>query len=133
VKASERVIYMAHPVSGDVEANLARARRWLLWIYRTKPGTAVVANWILDCEILDDSNPADRQMGLAHDLAILERVDAVWLVGGRVSGGMALEAEHAKAHGVRVLDLTALGAEPPLVPLATVPPGQEPDDPEFKP
>lgn len=26
------VLYVAHPVSGDVEANLARARRWLRWL-----------------------------------------------------------------------------------------------------
>jgi len=126
---SKRVIYMAHPVSGDVEANLARARRWLLWIYREHPDTAVVCNWILDCEILDDSNPDDRSMGLRHDLAIIERVDAVWLVGGRVSEGMQAEADHAATVGVDVVDCTYLGTEPPAV----MPPGQDPDDPDFKP
>jgi len=110
---SRSLIYLAHPVSGDVAANLARARRWLLWCYRTRPDLAFVSQWILDCEILDDANPTDRQLGLEHDFAIIERCDAVWLVGGRVSAGMAMEAAHALARGIHVRDFTHLGEEPP--------------------
>ena len=35
--------------------------------------------------------------GLADDLAAVERCDAIVLVGGRVSSGMAMERDHAKA------------------------------------
>jgi hypothetical protein len=113
VKTS-RVIYLCHPVSGAVESNLAAARRWLRWIYDTQPGVTVVCQWILDCEVLDDSNPDHRAMGLDHDFAIIERCDEIWAVGPRVSTGMALEIEHATRHGIPLLDLVSVyGAEPP--------------------
>ena len=108
------LIYLAHPVSGDVAANLARARRWLLWCYRTRPDLAFVSQWILDCEILDDANPADRALGLEHGFAIIERCDEIWRVGGRISYGMALEGAHGAEHGVRLVDMTAIGEEPPV-------------------
>lgn len=112
-----RVIYLCHPVSGDVENNLARARRWVRWIYDTQPGVAVLCMWVIDCEVLDDSNPAHRAVGLEHDFAILERCDEVWAVGGRLSSGMLMEIEHGLGHNVPFLDLTQLGEEPPRGPI----------------
>jgi len=107
-----RVVYMAHPVSGDVEANLARAKRWYKWITDNYK-VGVVADWIINCEIYDDSNPADREAGLLVCEEIASRCDEIWLVGGVVSNGMAREAEAAEAAGVTVVDLSAAGAEPP--------------------
>jgi hypothetical protein len=121
-----RVVYMAHPVSGNVEENLARARRWVRWIYDHYPNVVVLAHWIVDCEVLDDANPAHREKGLAHDFAIIRRCDEIWLVGGRVSEGMGLESAYATDDcGLPALDLTYLGPEPPqekvaLPPLAPV-------------
>jgi hypothetical protein len=108
-----RVIYLCHPVSGDVETNLARAQRWVRWIYDHYPGIAVLCMWIIDCKVLDDSNPDHRAVGLEHDFAILERCDEIWAVGGRVSSGMAMEIAHGLGHNVPFLDLTPLGEEPP--------------------
>jgi hypothetical protein len=45
--------------------------------------------------------------------ALVERCDAVWLVGGRVSSGMQIEADHAIGRGIDVIDLTHMGDEPP--------------------
>jgi hypothetical protein len=58
-----------------------------------------------------------RDLGLACDFALIERCDELWLVGGRVSPGMALEAEHARKHGVTVADFTHAGYEPPIQPM----------------
>ena len=114
---SGRVIYLCHPVSGDVEANLARARRWLRWIYDTRPGIAVLCQWVLDCEVLDDNVPEHRAAGLQHDFDIIERCVEIWAVGGRCSGGMGMEIEHALRHSVPLLDLTKVGEEPPNEPI----------------
>jgi hypothetical protein len=108
-----RVIYLAHPVSGDVSANLARARRWLRWVYDNFD-VAVVADWILTCEVLDDANPAHRAHGLAMDRALVEICDEFWMVGGRVSNGMKTEVDVALTAKVAVRDLTWLGEEPPV-------------------
>lgn len=110
-----KVVYVAHPVGAPtpegVAQNLARARRWLRWILRHYE-VAVVADWSY-CELLDDHNPADRAFGLACDEATVKRCDEIWLVGGVVSSGMRHERDTAAMAGVRVVDLTFLGAEPP--------------------
>lgn len=107
------LVYVAHPVSGDVAANLARARRWVRWILDTYTHIAPVANWITYCEVLDDDCAEHRNRSLLHDCALVERCDWLWLVGGRITDGMRAEAMAARMAGVEVWDRTDLGEEPP--------------------
>lgn len=102
---SMKVIYMAHPVSGDVENNIKRAKAWMRWLEENYD-VAVCASWILECEIWDDNNPEHRAAGLRRDMAILERCDELWLVGACVSNGMAMERAHAEKRGLIIRDLT---------------------------
>ena len=104
-----KVVYVAHPLSGpDRDANIARAARWCAWAF--KSGFAPVADWIVLASQLDESY---REPGLRADCALIKRCDEVWLVGGRVSEGMRIEAAAAKLVGLSVKDMTALGEEPP--------------------
>lgn len=112
-----RVVYLCHPVSGDVAGNLERTRRWVRWVYDNVPGVVVLCMWVVDCEVLDDANPEHRALGFEHDLAVVERCDEIWAVSGRISHGMSLEIAHAREHGVPLLDLTPLGEEPPAKPI----------------
>lgn len=108
-----KVIYMAHPLSGDIAGNLERAKAWLRWI-EEHHNVAVVASWITECEVWDDNNPDHRAAGLARDLAVLVRCDELWLVGPRISSGMRAEAEVAIGRGIPVIDMTVDGmVEPP--------------------
>jgi hypothetical protein len=105
-----KVVYLAHPLRGpDRAENLRRARAWFRWAL-TK-GVAVVMDWLLLAEELPD----DDELWMSFCVELVERADEIWLVGGRVSEGMAIERAHAEIHGVRVRDLTDLGAEPPIV------------------
>lgn len=107
-----RVVFVAHPVSGDVPGNLARARRWRRWVIdecRMVP----VMDWILHCEQYDDGDPQQRTDGLEQNRSLIRRCQEVWLVGGRISQGMAAEAGYANTSCVPVRDLTWLGSEPP--------------------
>lgn len=113
------VVYMAHPVSplpGEtLEGNLARAKRWLLWLLRNakRERIAYIAPWIVDCEILDDADPDVRGFALERDCALIARCDAIVLVGGRLSSGMARERDAALAAGRTVVNLLSMGSEPP--------------------
>lgn len=106
-----RVLYLAHPVSGDVAANVERGKRWLRWAQRVFSGCAVIAPWMQAIEVIgdDDANPEHRERGLRRDEAVVACCDGVILVGGRVSAGMARERAAAR----HVIDLTLLGDEPP--------------------
>jgi hypothetical protein len=92
------------------EANRWRASRWCAWAARQ--GVSPVATWIVLSGQWGES-PENRALGLACDLAAVERCDEVWLVGGRVSPGMRAEAAHAEERGLPVRDLTHMGEEPP--------------------
>ncbi len=111
------LIYLAHPVSGDVPGNLARAKRWLKWACLSFPDDEVIAPWITECEIFDDADPEQREQGLQRCERVVERCHVLILVGGRISSGMQREADAARAarYRTRVIDLTHLGDEPPEV------------------
>lgn len=111
-----KLTYMCHPVAGDIPGNLARAKLWLRWLVEnTHEPSAVIAPWITEVEIWDDSKPADRESGLARCEAVIERCDEILLVGGRVSNGMDRERRHAIDCGIKVIDMTTMGALPPKV------------------
>ncbi len=105
-----KLIYMAHPFGGDPR-NLDRAKRWLAWLVAEFPRNAYICHWVLECEFLDDSDPAVRGAALERDCEIVSRCDAVLLVGGTISAGMKQEADRARA----VLNLSMIGTEPPEV------------------
>ena len=124
-----KVIYLAHPLGAatkeGVEANKARARRWIRWIYDNFSDVAVVADWLITCDVLDDFNPEHRARGMKMNKLVIPRCDEFWMVGGRISNGMNDELSvvvdivtgHANAPHVqmrRYFDLTWLGEEPPV-------------------
>jgi hypothetical protein len=111
-----RIVYMAHPLGAPtpegVQANIARAKRWYRWIVDNFEDVAPIAPWLLTVETLDDFNPAHRAHGMEMNRFIIPRCDEFWMVGGRISTGMAGEHEIAM-QALRIFDLTWLGEEPP--------------------
>lgn len=108
------VVYIAHPLGSgsDREANRQRAMRWVRWA--AEKGVAPIADWIILASEWRESDE-HRAAGLAIDVELVKRCDELWLVGGRVSRGMRVEADAAIAAGLIVRDMTHLGAEPPVV------------------
>jgi hypothetical protein len=97
---SRRVVYIAHPLSGDWAANIASAKRYVISAVRL--GYAPVAPYIEIDGLLDDDSPEDRAAGIECDLAILPRCDELWLCGPRLSAGMREEMRVAVEHGIFV-------------------------------
>lgn len=100
------VVYMAHPVGGDVKNNLAEARLWVRHLEETNPDIAISASWITECEIWDDTDPVQRAAGMRRNMAILAKCDELWAVGPRVSKGMLQEMIFATSKGIKVSDMT---------------------------
>lgn len=100
-----QLVYIAHPLNAEtregIERNRRNAARWVAWA--AARGVAPVATWITLSGEWDESR---RDEGLAVDFAIVKRCDALWLVGPRISQGMALEANRAREHGIPVVNLT---------------------------
>jgi hypothetical protein len=95
-----KIVYIAHPLNAPTEearaANRENAAKWAAWI-------------VLSGVLSEDH----RELGLACDLALIERCAEVWLVGGRVSPGMRIEADHAHRKGIPVRSFILMGWEAP--------------------
>lgn len=106
-----RVVYIACPFTAptreEMNANRRRAAKWVVWAAVTR-GVSPVCSWIILTAELEET-PENRVLGLEIDKAQVKRCDEIWLCGGRVSSGMAIEASVAK----KVVDLTHLGEWPP--------------------
>lgn len=109
------VVYLAHPGAStrwEHLSGLGCARRWFDWVARR--GYAVSANWIIYCEVWRDFDQKLREEGLRHDDALIAKCDEFWMVGGRISSGMARGRETALTYAIRVRDYTDWGDEPPV-------------------
>ena len=99
---NRRKIYVASKYAGDIQTNIENA----VWAcqYVIDKGYMPVASHLLYPQILNDSNPRERELGLMFGLALLANCDEVWVftVDGEVSSGMEREIEEAKRLGIPV-------------------------------
>ena len=89
-------IYVASKYAGDVDANVKTAIKCCRYVI--EQGCMPVASHLLYPQILDDSNPNERKLGLRFGLALLTDCDEVWVftAGGEISPGMEQEIAVAK-------------------------------------
>ncbi|RJE46624.1 MULTISPECIES: DUF4406 domain-containing protein [unclassified Dehalobacter] len=100
-----KLIYVASPYAGDVENNVEFAKRACRYVM--EQGHAFFAPHLLYPQILEDSNPAERETGLKLGHHMLERCDEMWVFGNRISSGMEAEIERAKQLGIPIRYVSA--------------------------
>lgn len=101
-----KIVYIAHPISGDIEANLADLRRIVRLINLKYPDVVPFVPYYVDIVSLDDNIPEERAGGIKNDMEILARKipDEVWLTGNKLSYGMSMEKAAAERLGIPVID-----------------------------
>ena len=95
-----KLIYVASPYAGDVEANVRYAEAACRYVM--DKGHAFFAPHLLYPAILDDSVPSERALGMAMGILILGKCDELWAFGNRISSGMKAELEEAVRLGIPV-------------------------------
>ena len=93
LRAFRPIVYICSPFSGDVETNVANARRYSR--YAVDKGYIPIAPHIFFTRFLDDRNPKDRELGLFMGHVMLTKCVELWVFGDRITPGM--EREIAKA------------------------------------
>ncbi|MBN8668742.1 MAG: hypothetical protein J0M30_14690 [Chitinophagales bacterium] len=109
-----RIVYIAHPVGGNVEANLAAVRAIINRINTDPKFEDVVpfVPWYSDVVSCDDSVPELRERGLRNDEAIIKKsrhcryISEMWLFGPRISEGMKREIHAALEAQIPVSGMT---------------------------
>lgn len=101
-----KIVYIAHPISGDIEANLADLRRIVRKINLKYPHIVPFVPYYADIVSLDDNVPAERERGIQNDIAVLRSgiVKELWLTGDKISKGMMAEKMLAEELGIPVID-----------------------------
>lgn len=102
-----KIVYIAHPIGGDVEGNLAKIIEIVKGLNRY-PNLVPFAHYYVDCTALDDNDPLQRAKGIANDMAIIDRLefDACLLYGDKVSSGMLNEVGQFNRKGIQVIPMT---------------------------
>lgn len=99
-----KVAYIAHPIGGDVAANLRRIR-WIVRLINLKNKSIVpFVPYYADCLALKDEIESERIRGIANDLALMSKgfIDYLWLYGPRISKGMRHEIAVASKYDIKV-------------------------------
>jgi hypothetical protein len=83
-----QMIYIAHPVGGDVSENLRRIVEICSKVHSSQ--IIPLVPYYIALQYLDDSKPDDRIIGFAQNKLYFTRriIDEVWLCGPRISSGM---------------------------------------------
>ncbi len=90
---NRRKVYVASRYAGDIEGNVDAAIRYCQ--YAIREGYMPIASHLMYPQILSDTNPQERELGLRFGLALLALCDEVWVFGAP-SYGMMKEIDEAR-------------------------------------
>lgn len=94
------LVYICSPFSGDIESNTLAARRYSR--YAADRGFIPIAPHLLFTQFLDDSLPAERELGLFFGNVLMSKCAEIWVFGSRISDGMKAEIKSAKWRSYRI-------------------------------
>lgn len=100
------LVFIAHPVSGEVAANLETTARWVRWAI-VEHGVYAIAPYIGLCAALNDGDIDERARGMDISLEVLKRCDALWLCGLHLTAGMKIERDFASSLDIPIVRFTA--------------------------
>ena len=93
VRRFRPMVYICSPYSGDIESNVANARRYSR--FAVAQGMIPIAPHLLFPQFMDDRNAHERDLALFMDLAILSKCAELWIFGSHISAGMNIEIQRA--------------------------------------
>lgn len=100
LRAFRPIVYICSPFSGDVEGNVANARRYSR--FAVNKGYIPIAPHLLFPQFLNDDDPAERELGLFFGNALMSKCAEVRVFGSHISSSMDAEIKRAKWKGYRL-------------------------------
>jgi len=94
VKARKPCVFICSQFAGDIEKNTKRARRYLR--FAIMKGAIPFAPHLLYPQVLDETDPSERELGLFFGMVWLGKCDELWVFDRHISSGMAREIAKAK-------------------------------------
>ena len=88
------IVYVCSPFAGDVENNIAAARKYCR--FAVDSGYLPIAPHLLFPQFMDDNNPKERELAMFFGNVLMSKCVELWVFGDLISSGMAAEIERAK-------------------------------------
>lgn len=98
--AHRPLVFICSPFAGDMEGNTRRAREYSR--FAVSKDYIPIAPHLLFPQFLDDTDPAQRELGISFGLVLQGMCREMWVFGDTVSKGMAVEIEKAKERGIPI-------------------------------
>ena len=95
-----KLVYIASPYAGDIPNNVERAKEYCKQVL--EQGVIPVAPHLLYPQLLEDSDPAERSLGLQAGLELRARCDEMWVFGGEISPDMSREIQFSQVLGIPI-------------------------------
>jgi hypothetical protein len=88
------MVFGCSPYRGDIETNVANARRYARFIALC--GYSPVMPHLMFPQFLDDSKADERIKGIELGVVQMKQCDEMWIFGTKISKGMEYEIDKAK-------------------------------------
>ena len=92
------LVFICSPFAGDMEGNAARAREYCR--FAVAENCIPVAPHLLFPQFMEETDPAQRRLGIFFGLVLQSKCREVWVFGRNITKGMAVEIEKAKERGL---------------------------------
>jgi hypothetical protein len=103
-----KVVYIAHPISGDVTGNISKIVEIVRKVNKSEPDVVPFVPYLADCLAMQDHIPEERQRGMSNTQELFRRtfIDEIWLYGDKISVGMWDEIRLGQSLGIRIVPQT---------------------------
>lgn len=103
-EAYKPLVYICSPLSGDMDANIIKARGYCR--FAVDSGCIPLAPHLMFPQFLNDDNPKERNLAMFMDIVLLTKCSELWVFGDRISKGMGIEIAKAKRKGQTIRHFT---------------------------
>lgn len=105
-KAIVKIVFVAHPISGDIKGNIKKVLAICEEIHSDE--IIPVVPYLVSLQYLNDEVVEDRELGISANLVCFHRgfIDELWLFGDKISSGMVEEIRLALELGIPIIPKT---------------------------
>jgi hypothetical protein len=98
-----KLVFIASPYAGDIAHNVEMTKQYCR--HALEMGCDFIAPHLLYPQILNDANPAEREIGIRMGLRLLAECDELWVCGNKITEGMRTEIAEAERLGIRIVEI----------------------------
>lgn len=95
--AYKPLVFICSPYAGNIQRNTERAREYCR--FAVSKNCIPIAPHLLFPQFMEETDPAQRSLGIFFGLVLQSKCKEVWVFGGNITKGMEVEIEKARERG----------------------------------